>query len=437
MQKCMQTFLSGHPFANQLSKRMMNETSTEFFVWVDHLILPGKDFNEDELKKKYGFVREKNIAGPTGYTPLHHPYTDLPRLLLSKEVATISCAIIVEDISLFQMVHGLSHMIEGTPFSSYRRIRIPAGLGDLLIIERRGTRDYLPVTTSRANTFFEGFEMWLNRPRTFDTDSQGMIETLERAHKLVKHVGVDMASVIFLAGERRYWEQKNGAGQVQKARQDTLGLGWANHDHHTFRSSRPNFPRLIKILTTFGFKKRERFYAGAEAGWGAQVMEQPNAGFVIFADVDLTPEDSQIDFSTQPLPELEKPGTVGLWCALHGDSILQAGMHHLEAQFNFDQLRTDLEKKKIDTMAPFSDFSYLRQAFTKGEMWAVEPQRLEKLQKAGQISKEAAHQIKTKGAVGSHLENLQRREGFKGFNQRGVSHIIKEVNPEKQALDNK
>jgi hypothetical protein len=32
------------------------------------------------------------------------------------------------------------------------------------------------------------------------------------------------------------------------------------------------------------------------------------------------------------------------------------------------------------------------------------------------------------------MENLQRHEGFKGFNQRGVSEIISAVNPEKQAL---
>jgi hypothetical protein len=33
------------------------------------------------------------------------------------------------------------------------------------------------------------------------------------------------------------------------------------------------------------------------------------------------------------------------------------------------------------------------------------------------------------GAVGSHLENLQRRGGFKGFNQKSVSVIIEATDP--------
>ena len=34
-----------------------------------------------------------------------------------------------------------------------------------------------------------------------------------------------------------------------------------------------------------------------------------------------------------------------------------------------------------------------------------------------------------KGAIGSHLENLERREGFKGFNQQAVSAIIAATDP--------
>src|SRR5258706_5181183 len=144
-------------------------------------------------------------------------------------------------------------------------------------------------------------------------------------------------------------------------------------------------------------------------------MEQPQAGTVIFADVDLAPEDVSIDFSRMVLPDLKKPRTVGLWCALHGESILQAGMHHLEAKFDFEQLRSDLKERMIDTMPPFSDFPFLRQAFTKAEMWKVPEERLQSLLQSGALSDEAYKNIQTGGAVGSHLENLQRREGFKGF----------------------
>ena len=36
-------------------------------------------------------------------------------------------------------------------------------------------------------------------------------------------------------------------------------------------------------------------------------------------------------------------------------------------------------------------------------------------------------------AIGSHLENLQRKGGFKGFNQHAVSLIIAKADPRKQA----
>jgi len=64
-------------------------------------------------------------------------------------------------------------------------------------------------------------------------------------------------------------------------------------------------------------------------------------------------------------------GTVGLWAGLHGESFLQAGMHHLEARFDFELLREQLMGTGINTMSPFSDFPFLRQAFTEGERWPV------------------------------------------------------------------
>jgi hypothetical protein len=38
-------------------------------------------------------------------------------------------------------------------------------------------------------------------------------------------------------------------------------------------------------------------------------------------------------------------------------------------------------------MEPFSKFSYLRQAFTRGERWDVPPERLERLLASGRIDR--------------------------------------------------
>jgi len=161
--------------------------------------------------------------------------------------------------------------------------------------------------------------------------------------RIVELVGRDVACHVVFVEERAYWERRNRAGQVQKRRQDILGLGWANHDHHTFRSSREHFLDLMRVLEKLGFERRERYYAGAEAGWGAQILEQPVEGIVAFCDVDLEPAETQIDFSRRPLPPSKKLGTIGLWVGLHGESFLQAGMHHLEARFDFNLLRDQLK----------------------------------------------------------------------------------------------
>jgi len=138
------------------------------------------------------------------------------------------------------------------------------------------------------------------------------------------------------------------------------------------------------------------------------------------------------DFAHKGLEPTQKYGTVGLWVALHGESIVQSGMHHLEARFDFNALRSDL--KKVGMMAPFSNFPFLKQAFTVGETWKVKKNRLDKLLKEGGITKENYNRFLTKGAIGSHMENLQRRQGFKGFNQDSVTAIIKATDPRKPRI---
>jgi hypothetical protein len=163
------------------------------------------------------------------------------------------------------------------------------------------------------------------------------------------------------------------------------------------------------------------------------VLEQAEARVVIFADVDLAPEELLTDFSHEGLPPRDTLGTVGLWCGLHGEAFLQAGMHHLECQFDFDALRDQMEQSAgVKVMKPFTNFPYLRQAFTEGEKWRVNPERVARLLKAGLITETQAAHFRENGAIGSHLENLERNEGFKGFNQTGVSDIIHRTDPRSQ-----
>jgi hypothetical protein len=274
-------------------------------------------------------------------------------------------------------------------------------------------------------------EIWEARRRRFDDEREGFDATEATLERLLELCGSrDLACHLVFEVERDYWQSRNRAARAQKARQDRLGLGWANHDHHTFRSSRRYFPRLIAIFERLGFVLRERFHAGKQAGWGAQIVEHPTTGIVIFADLDLAPDEATHDFAHEPLRDLARPNTVGLWVGLHGESIFEAGMHHLEAQFDFDGLRHGLQVDAgIETMKPFSNFPFLRQAFTTGERWDVDPRRADRCLELGWIDAEQHAKFLREGAIGSHLENLERKEGYKGFNQQAVSAILAAVDP--------
>jgi hypothetical protein len=304
---------------------------------------------------------------------------------------------------------------------------------DWYVCERHGTRAF---GLDSANLDLESSAHVSEQFRTRRNPHLEREDGFKYAESLIKSaislVGRDHTCDLFFAAEREYWQRRNRAAQVQKARQDRLGIGWANHDHHTYRSSRRHFARLIAIWEKLGFVCRERFYAGKEAGWGAQIMEQPNAGIITFNDVDLAPDELLIDFAHEPLPERKELGTVGLWCALHGESFLEAGMHHLECMFDFNALKEQLERDHgVGVMKPFTDFPYLKQAFTVGERWPVRAERIAALLERGQITPEQAEKFRTEGAIGSHLENLERNQGFKGFNQTGVSEIIAATDPRK------
>lgn len=421
--------IRANAFIEQLQKDLLHKTSTRLFDWLDHVIVGHSLHLEKELET-VGFVLEHTSAS---YRIFHHPGAQLPRLVIKDHVQGINgLAVLVDSISDFLMVRAMTGHMEGSPLSELRRCCVNTDNDiSLWVVERRGTQSIEPTHTrgDELEKYYHAKEIWKTRPRDMHDDLETMNHTLLIAEKMIEMVGVNLAASIALECEREYWQSRNCAGQLQKNRQDQMGMGWANHDHHTFRSSRKLFPHLIRLFEMFGFHCRERFYAGKEAGWGAQIMENPIAKLILFLDVDLLPEEIQIDYRYQELPSRNQLGTIGLWCALHGDSILKGGMHHLEAQFMFDELRSDLEKVGVKMMNPFSNLPYLHQAFTAGEIWPVDVRRIAALEKQNLITKEQAEKFRSLGAIGSHLENLQRREGYKGFNPKNVSAIILQTDP--------
>jgi hypothetical protein len=426
-------FLKRNTFARHLADRMRDETGTDLFEWTDHLVLAP---SEEKALRAAGFVPDPQAETPAGDTVYEYPRTTLPRVILRRG-STESPSLLAlrpESVADFMACHNLPGEPEGDPFSLYRRIAMVEENGtQLAAVERRACLGFVPAPLGRAElrNIIKARELWQTRRRVFPSDVEGIRTAHQTLDRVLRLVGRDLACQLFFEAERSYWESRNRAARIQKQRQDRLGLGWGNHDHHTFRCSRAHFVDLVVFLLKLGFAKRERYYAGAEAGWGAQVSEQPVAGIVVFADVDLMPDETELDFSTHKLPPAPRLGTVGLWVGLHGESLLGAGMHHLEARFDFKLLRDQLKGCGVNTMNPFSDFPFLRQAFTEGERWPVRRERAERLLSAGLITREQSNQFIREGALGSHLENLQRHGGFKGFNQKSVSVVIAATDPRK------
>jgi hypothetical protein len=426
------SFLEHNQFASRLAAEMQHRTGTDFYEWVDHFTL---DAEHAEELRAVGLVSEK-VEVPAQAEVYFHPRAMMPRILVkpggSSRMVPFSLAIRTESLADFVARHNLATDIHGAFGSGLRQALVADEKGHRFsAVERLGYRGFLldPATPGRVEAVKRVRELWRTRKRNFIEDAEGLAHALELQKQAINLAGPDVACDLFFAEERFYWESRNRAGQLQKRRQDALGLGWSNHDHHTFRSSRAFFADLMTFFLQFGFEKRERYFAGAEAGWGAQILEHFTTGITVFADVDLMPQETGIDFSIERLPDVPRLSTVGLWCGLHGDSLLQAGMHHLEARFDFSLLRDQLAAEGVNTMKPFSDFVFLKQAFTEGERWQVNPERVKPLLAKQLITKEQADVFVQTGAVGSHLENLQRKGGFKGFNQKSVSVIIEATDP--------
>jgi len=425
LQKKLDEFLSKNSSAATWVNKFQKKTSTRIFDWVDHMAVPLGDVDEDELLK-LGFHESKTEDDSTALKV--EGSTLFPLVLIHDKVAEL--ALSAEDIESFRKIHARRKNIQGLPNSGFRKLMLN-GEGNFLfsIVERRGSSGYTVEDSGDIDSYVGATETLRSRRRAFGSSDEGILETEKVLKNFESTLSKQRLADAFFRSERRYWESRNHAAKVQKDRQDEAGGGWGNVDHHTFRSSRKNFASLIRIFELLGLNPRERFHAGAQAGWGAQILEDANGRNVVFADVDLSEEEKDFDFAHRGLEALDKLGTVGLWVGLHGESLLEAGMHHLAAKFRFDDVRVALEGKGVGMMKPFSNFPFLKQAFTEPEKWQVNRDKLILLLDKRQLSEEQATAFGRNGAVASHLEDIQRGQGFKGFNQNSVSAIIKWTNP--------
>jgi hypothetical protein len=423
-----------NPLLESLARLLRSQTGTRLVDWTDYLLVSAAE--QDRVRREVTEVGYRAVAGEVGV--YRHARGMFPAVACNQELAGV--AIRVEQIELaqaaltdaLQLPPSDPGTLHGSPGGRYRHAIISNYDGVVVALhERHGYQglndvDDHPDAIAAAQRHLGEFRA---RKRHFESIEGAFSHTSDQIVAASSDLGTAWACDLFFTAEREYWQSRNAAARVQYEGQNRLGLGWANHDHHTYRSSRRAFRCLVGTLEQLGFVCRERFYAGSEAGWGAQVLEQPDCRLVVFADVDLSPAEVAGDFAHQPLAERDQLGTVGLWCELHGEAFLEAGMHHLECQFDFDAARMQLAAVGVETLAPFTDFPFLKQAFTRGETWSVDPRRIDRLLATKRITDDEAERFRRDGAVGSHLEILERNDGYKGFNQTGISEIISRTDP--------
>lgn len=413
------------PAAQAFAASLMKTAGIRLQDILDHVV-----FDDVRLRLKL----ERNGWQEISSGVLRHANGYFPDFVQGE---SLQIAFRVESLETFIAVQRSSGAPEGPQFGPYRRARaFESGRIVFWAIERNGHVTYeMPVVpAARIRTARLRLQAFRSRRREFDSVQQGLAHTERLVDAAVGDLGQHWACDLFLRAEREYWMQRCDAGRFQYSRQSAAGVGWVNIDHHTYDSSRKHFAQTIRIFEKLGYVCRELFYAGAQAGWGSQILEQPVLRSTIFADIDLAPEELDFDFAHLPLEPLSKFRRAGIWCSMHGESMLEAGLNHVAGMYDQVQLRAQLAACGVRMMAPFSSFPELYQELTEGQWWPVDPARVDRLERAGQLASAEAEDFRLRGAIGSHLENLERNEGYKGFNQPGIDGVLRSIDPRTNVL---
>lgn len=417
-------FLSGNRYARDLSRKIEGSTSTRFADWIDHI---RADEGRVDVQALVGSGWSK--TGSDDITVLRSSSSIIPPILVGGPQG-MDLAISVENIDEFARVNSLKAPIDGERLAPCRTMDVRKE-GDLMLkaVERRGDSGFSMRESDDLNLYQGAIVGLLKRRRDHPDPDDGIKELQGTFDELLKEISGPRLADAFFRAERQYWLHRNPDGAFQRSRQDRIGLGLSNTDHHTYRCSRERFGRSLKLLRSLGMVRRETFRAGEEAGWGAQVMEHPITGSVVFADVDMGPEESVEDVISGGGKGTDRPGTVGLWVEIHGESVMEAGLHHVAVRSSFLRMRADLKKEGIDSMDPFSDLPHLRQCFTKAARWGLSGMKCRSLADAGIIDRPTFERFLSSGVPGSHMEIIERNFGYKGFNQGAVSDIIRGTDP--------
>ncbi|MCI0532262.1 MAG: hypothetical protein L0Y74_10010, partial [candidate division Zixibacteria bacterium] len=115
-------FLGRHDMAKNMAARMQDETSTRFFDWIDHMVLP-ESRAEDKALEKLGFVEVGEKDLPENSRLFRHPKTEFFPIIIKKGRLS-EVALKPESLEHFVQIIGSGIGIEGGVFAGYRRAQV-------------------------------------------------------------------------------------------------------------------------------------------------------------------------------------------------------------------------------------------------------------------------------------------------------------------------
>lgn len=345
-------------------------------------------------------------SGPGVWT---HPRLALPDVL---ERDKPCIAFRVEDLEHLLNMLGLETPVEGQAFGPFRRARVFAA-SDVSFdaVERNGSNThealYLPERRIRRALIHQ--QLFRTRRREFRSAEKGMAETRRLVSAAVADLGPNWACDLFLRAEREHWMRWCTAGLIQFRRQKRAGIGWSNIDHYTYLASREQAHEAMQMLLELGFQLDTTLNVD---GWASQVVRQPVLGAVVTIDLDLGANE---EFPAQSLPPLLWHGCAGLWVSLHGEGLLEGGLHHVACLLDRSAFPRLAKGDGVSFIPPVSDRHEFFQQMTLADQRAIGPRRIDRLEQHELITGRQAEHFRLHGGLAAHLECVERNDGFSGF----------------------
>jgi hypothetical protein len=394
------------PDAQRFQERLLNLCSVRLIDILDHLVQPGDDD---------AFVEAGWLAVAPGLW--RHPSGAFPDIIAA---GAPGVAFRVECIDAFLKATGIVAAVEGARHGQFRHAKVFASAAaGFTAVERHGWSGYdQPGGGERKRRRARLHQQIFRSRRRQFRDAEGGFAHVERlVDAAVADLGAAWACDLFMRAEREFWASRCDAGQVQSRRQVHAGVGWSNFDHGACYSSREHVHTAARILGKLGCRDAKLFVG--DDGVGAMTFRM-SEGPAMLLEADLAAHEDAFDDRCQSLSPLTWHRRAGLWCALHGESLLEGGFARVAGRYDQALLRRRLAHDGIETISMATRDARLRQELAPGGLRAVNPIRVTHLQRAGYLSRARSDDLRLSGAVATHLQSVQRTAGCQAFEPAGA-----------------